>query len=166
MATETEFTLGAAQAAPVYFDREASTDKACELIREAGKMNVDLLAFGETWLPGYPFFHATSHLPEGRVRYLENAVEIPSPTTERLCAAAHEAETDVVIGVAEAVLGSILPSRGLCSDCIGVTDSQQLGAVATGDPRQMKLGDPAGADHTPANPAHVSPYGSTRNRSI
>jgi predicted amidohydrolase len=101
MATASEFTLGAAQAAPVYFNREASTDKACELIREAGKMNVDLLAFGETWLPGYPFFHATSHLPEGRVRYLENAVEIPSPTTERLCDAAHEAKTDVAIGVAE-----------------------------------------------------------------
>jgi nitrilase len=101
MATASEFTLGAAQAAPVYFDREASTDKACELIREAGKKNVHLLAFGETWLPGYPFFHVTSHLPEGRVRYLENAVEIPSPTTKRLCNAAHEAETDVVIGVAE-----------------------------------------------------------------
>jgi predicted amidohydrolase len=101
MARASDFTLGAAQAAPVYFDREASTDKACELIRKAGKMKVDLLAFGETWLPGYPFFHATSYLPEGRERYLENAVEIPSPTTERLCAAAHEAETDVAIGVAE-----------------------------------------------------------------
>ena len=80
MATASEFTSGAAQAAPVYFDREASTDKACELIREAGKLNVDLLAFGESWLPGYPFFHPTSHLEESRVRYLENAVEIPSPT--------------------------------------------------------------------------------------
>jgi nitrilase len=101
MASASEFTLGAAQAAPVYFDREASTDKACELIRQAGKMHVNLLAFGETWLPGYPFFGVTSYLPEGRVRYLENAVEIPSPTTERLCDTAHEAETDVVIGVAE-----------------------------------------------------------------
>jgi len=101
MASVSEFTLGAAQAAPVYFDREASTDKACQLILEAGKMNVDLLAFSETWLPGYPFFGVTSYLPEGRVRYLENAVEIPSPTTERLCGAAREAETDVVIGVAE-----------------------------------------------------------------
>jgi predicted amidohydrolase len=101
MAIDNEFILGAAQAAPVYFDREASTDKACKLIQEAGKMEVDLLAFGETWLPGYPFFHATSYLPEGRVRYLENAVEIPSPTTERLCDAAREAKTDVAIGVAE-----------------------------------------------------------------
>jgi predicted amidohydrolase len=101
MATASEFILGAAQAAPVYFDRDASTDKACELIREAGKLNVDLLAFGETWLPGYPFFHRTSYLAESRVRYLENAVEIPSPTTERLCQAAREAKTDVAIGVAE-----------------------------------------------------------------
>jgi nitrilase len=101
MTSYPEFTLAAIQAAPVYFDREASTEKACQLVKDAGRKGADLVAFGETWLPGYPFFHTTSYLSEGRVRYLENAVEIPSPTTERLCTAAHEAETDVVIGVAE-----------------------------------------------------------------
>lgn len=38
---------------------------------------------------------------EGRVRYLTDAVKIPSPTTDRLCEAASEAGTDLVIGMAE-----------------------------------------------------------------
>jgi predicted amidohydrolase len=75
-------------------------------------MKVDLLAFGETWLPGYTLFHATSCLPEGRVRYLENAVEIPSPTTERLCEAAHEAKTDVAIAQGAAYRSNGLDRQG------------------------------------------------------
>ena len=101
MTSLTDFTLAAVQAAPVYFDREASTEKACHLIMEAGQQGADLVAFGETWLPGYPFFHTTSLWDQACETYLANAVEIPSPTTDRLCSAAQEAGVDVVIGVAE-----------------------------------------------------------------
>jgi nitrilase len=96
-----EFTLAAVQAAPVYFDKEASTEKACQFIRDAGQKGADLVAFSETWLPGYPFFHTSSLRDQGCVTYLANAVEIPSPTTDRLCSAAQEAGVDVVIGMAE-----------------------------------------------------------------
>jgi len=96
-----QFTLAAVQAAPVYFDREASTEKACHLIQEAGKQGGTLAAFGESWLPGYPFFVWGSGTGAVAAEYLANAVEIPSATTDRLCEAARQASIDVVIGVAE-----------------------------------------------------------------
>jgi len=105
MTDYTQFTLVAVQSAPVYFDREASTDKACRLILDAGEKGADLVAFSETWLPGYPFYIWEN--VSGSVRdklatqYLANAVKIPGDTTDRLCETARQAGTDVVIGVAE-----------------------------------------------------------------
>jgi predicted amidohydrolase len=98
------FKLAAVQAAPVQFDLEASTDKACRLIEQAGAEGAQLTAFGEAWIPGHPFFvYAASSRLWWRAaeEYLANAVRIPSPTTDRLCRAARIAGVDVVIGVAE-----------------------------------------------------------------
>lgn len=125
MISLTDFTLAAVQAAPVYFDREASTEKACQLIIEAGQKGADLVAFSETWLPGYPFFHTSSLRYQGCVTYLANAVEIPSPTTDRLCSAAHEAGVDVVIGMAE--LDSITRGTTYCTLLFIDREGQILG---------------------------------------
>ena len=99
-----KFVLAAVQASPIYFDRQASTDRACELIAEAGATGADIAAFGETWLPGYPFF-ALKQVDALRWRageiYLDQSVSIPGPETDQLCAAAKAAAIDVVIGVAE-----------------------------------------------------------------
>jgi nitrilase len=103
------FRLAAIQAAAIPFDREASTLKACRLIEEAGAKGATIAAFGETWLPGYPFFcnaPTTALTWRAMAEYLDNAVEIPSPTTDQLCAAAKAAGIDVVIGIAERESGS------------------------------------------------------------
>ena len=101
MTKYTQFKLAAIQADPVYFDRDASTDKACHLLREAGARGATLAAFGESWLPGYPFFVWGSATGSMAAEYLANAVEIPSATTDQLCKAAQQAHIDVVIGMAE-----------------------------------------------------------------
>jgi nitrilase len=100
-----EFRLAAIVAAPAFLDRKASTDKACTLIAEAGRMGATIAAFGETWLPGYPIYGATqiagSRRGDINARYIDQAVEIPGPSTDQLCAAAADASVDVVIGIAE-----------------------------------------------------------------
>lgn len=99
-----EINLAAVQAAPVFFDKTASTDKACDWIAQAGKLGADVTAFGETWLPGYPFFIEAPLSDlwwEAAALYLENAVLLDGPEIARICKAAKQAGTDVVIGVAE-----------------------------------------------------------------
>ena len=81
-----EFALAAIQATPVYFDRDASVDKACQLIAEAAEKGTTIAAFGECWLPGYPMFAFSPPTPlrwEASGEYIKCAVEIPSETTDR-----------------------------------------------------------------------------------
>jgi nitrilase len=44
----------AAHMAPVYMDKEATTAKVIDTIRDAGAQGIELLAFPETFIPGYP----------------------------------------------------------------------------------------------------------------
>jgi predicted amidohydrolase len=97
--------LTAVQAAPVFLDTKASLAKACGLIAEAGANGATLTAFAETWLPGYPRF-VNAAIPIGQkrqfiARYIGSAVTVPGPEIDELCAAAADANTDVVMGVAE-----------------------------------------------------------------
>ena len=98
------FRVAAVQAAPLWFDPEKSTDKACELIQRAGDGGALLAAFGEAWIGGYPVFAAGPDLRtvmRHAVGYLAHAIEIPGPITDQLGEAARTAGIDVVIGVVE-----------------------------------------------------------------
>jgi len=99
------FKLAGVQAAPAYFDPATSTAKACRLIAEAGANRATIVAFSETWLPGYPYWVWLDIPPALKTRmradYIATSVTIPGPETDALCEAAKEAGIDVVIGVAE-----------------------------------------------------------------
>jgi len=98
--------VAAVQAASVFLDREASIEKACRLIRDAGAGGARVIGFPEGFVPAHPiWFH--HHAATGKianklsVELFKNAVEIPSVHTDALCAAAREAGAYVVIGVCE-----------------------------------------------------------------
>lgn len=99
-----QFRIAAIQAASIPFDRAGSVEKACALIEAAAEKGATLAAFGEAWLSGYPFFAFNAPSAEywsATADYYENAIEIPSPTTDKLCRAAKRAAIDVVIGIVE-----------------------------------------------------------------
>src|SRR5512133_3359537 len=97
------------QASPVGLDRDATTEKACRLIAEAGKRGAELVVLPEVLMPGYPRGLGFGSLvgsrsDEGRrtfARYWANSVETPGPITEALGAAAAKAGAYAVVGVSE-----------------------------------------------------------------
>lgn len=97
------------QAASVLFDRQATLEKACQLIRDAGNNSAQLVLFPEALIPGYPRglsfgMVVGSRTQEGREiwrQYWENAVDIPSSATDALGEAAREAGVYSAIGVIE-----------------------------------------------------------------
>jgi len=98
--------LAAVQAAPVYLDREATVEKACRLIREAGAGGAHLVGFPENFIPGHPvwvYFHPVSSARsmDFSAALFKNSVEIPSAATDALCEAAAEARVFVVMGLTE-----------------------------------------------------------------
>jgi nitrilase len=92
-------TVAAVQAAPVFMDREATIEKACDLIAAAARSGARIIVFPETWVPTYPFWDMRH--PGAWLELYRNAVEVPSPATERLGQAARRAKAYVVIGVNE-----------------------------------------------------------------
>lgn len=98
------FRVAAVHAASQYLDLGASVEKACQIIEEAGAAGARLVVFPETFLPGYPFW-IWSHTPAQSAplfaRLFAESVELPSPATARLGAAARRAGTWVCIGLNE-----------------------------------------------------------------
>jgi nitrilase len=106
------FVIAAAQVSPVFLDRDATIEKACRIIGEAGAKSARWIVFPEAFVPAYPFW--IWFIPAGesktlRALYtelLDNAVTVPGAATERLCAAAREAAVTVSIGINERDSGS------------------------------------------------------------
>jgi nitrilase len=83
------------------------SEKAVGLIADAAAGGAELVAFPETWIPGYPawIFGAAGwdDAAQKRVfgRLNSNAVEVPSPDVAALCRAAKKAGAVVAMGMTE-----------------------------------------------------------------
>ena len=87
-------TVGLAQIAPVWLDRDSTIAKIVDWIGKAGDQGCKLVVFGEALLPGYPFWvegQIQDLTWEASAAYIENAIEIGGPETEALCASAKKA---------------------------------------------------------------------------
>jgi nitrilase len=111
--------VAAVQAASVPQDLLASLAQAHRLIGEAASLGARVVAFPETWLPGYPAWldccrdvALWDHAPMKRVyaRLRDNSVLVPGPVTEALAASAREYDVVLNVGVHERVAEG--PGRG------------------------------------------------------
>ncbi len=102
------FIAAAVQAAPVFMDRDATVEKACDLIAKAAAAGARLIVFPETWIPTYPWWIASAGVFSGHsyAELWKQAVEVPSAATASLGAAAEAAGAYVVIGINERDLAS------------------------------------------------------------
>lgn len=124
--------VASAQLAPVYLDRDATLEKATKAITEAGNENAALLAFPETFVPGYPSWADYTHAsyfnhPDQKTawsRYLKASVDIGAGHLDGVVAAVSETGTFTYLGVVErapsngsvyAALVAIDPLKGIVS---------------------------------------------------
>ena len=102
-------TIALAQLAPVWLDKKATLTKIEAAIREAARQRAQLVCFGETLLPGYPFW---PDLTDGArfnsavqkeifAHYLAEAISIETGDLGSLCALAREFGIAVYLGCAE-----------------------------------------------------------------
>ena len=99
-----KFKVAAVQTSPVFLNRKATVEKACALMMEASRNGAKLVAFPETFIPGYPYWIWLDVPSENYVwfqKLFDEAVVIPSPATDELCRGAREANVYAVIGVDE-----------------------------------------------------------------
>jgi len=102
-------TVGLAQIAPVWLNREQTLAKIIEYVHTAAKADCNLVAFGEGLLPGYPFWieptgGAAFNSPmqkEIHAHYLANAVQIEAGHLEPLCEVARQHHLAIMLGIIE-----------------------------------------------------------------
>ncbi len=101
----TTIKVAAVQAAYVMMDREGTLNKVEELLAEPAVRAADLVLFPESFVPGTPIWIDSNPVWDGDEQWFtmfaQQAVAVPSETTERLGAAALEAGVYLVIGVSE-----------------------------------------------------------------
>ena len=123
--------VAAIQAAPVYLDAAATTDKALGLLREAASTGAELCAVPEVYISGYPSWlraPAVSTdddlLKLGHVAYLQGAIDADGPELAAIAGEASDLGVFVYMGFLErtrsggsvyASLAAIHPDEGILS---------------------------------------------------
>src|SRR6266481_4751739 len=134
-ANSKQVRVAIAQSAPIYLDKHASLAKALDLIQQAAKRGAQLVAFGETWLPGYPAWldvcpgaalWENGFAKDVFARLRSNSIVVPGEEVNALREAARDLKIAIVIGVNERVDSG--PGNGtLYNSLLTISEDGQLG---------------------------------------
>lgn len=105
-----KFKAAAVQAEPAWLDLQASVDKTIALMEDAAGQGASVVAFPETWIPGYPWWiwlDSVAWQSQFVVRYAQNSLELDSPEYAHIAEAAARLDIAVVLGFSERVGGSL-----------------------------------------------------------
>lgn len=135
MSTQATIKVGLAQLAPVWLDKQGSLNKVLNALDEASQNECDLLVFGETFLPGYPFWIGLTDgaqfdakiQKELHAHYLHNAICIQEGDLDPVRDKARETNTALYLGIAERALDR----GGHCIYCslVYIDPSGTIGSV-------------------------------------
>jgi aliphatic nitrilase len=104
----------AVQAEPKWLDLDAGVNHLVDLIAEAASNGAEIVAFPETFLPGYPWWIWLDSPAWGMqfvARYAENSMTRDGAEIKRIAAAAAEHQVHVVFGFSERAGGSLYMSQ-------------------------------------------------------
>lgn len=129
---ETRIRVAAAQIRPAWLDRTATAQRIIATIEGAARQGIEILAFPEAILAGYPFWLCRTNgaafddpvQKRAFARFLDAAVELDGLEIRRICEAARDHRVAIWLGVNErgtaaarhsvfCTLLTILPEHGL-----------------------------------------------------
>jgi nitrilase len=112
------FTAAAVQAEPVWLDLVGGVEKTIAFAAEAAGKGAEIIAFPETWIPGYPWWiwlDSVAWQSQFVVPYAQNSLELDSPHFEHIRQAAAELKIAIALGYSERVGGSLYIGQALIS---------------------------------------------------
>ena len=104
-----EINVALAQIAPIWLNKNKTLEKIKDYIVKAGDLKCDLVTFGESLLPGYPFWVSLTNgaefnsklQKEIHAHYIRNAVQIENGDLNKICELAKSKNIAIYLGIIE-----------------------------------------------------------------
>lgn len=106
---ENTLKIGMAQISPIWLNKVLTIEKTKSYIIKAAKEGCELVVFGESFLPGYPFWLSITNASEFEsqvqkeihAHYIKNAIQIETGELDEICALAKEHKIAIYLGIIE-----------------------------------------------------------------
>lgn len=147
--------VAAVQAESVFLDLDATTNLACELIKQASEQKADLIAFPEAFIPTFPnWYESIGEGPLARgfdKRLFLNSVEVPGEHIQAIADACRLGSINAVVGINERINGTTgtMHNTQVHITRDGTIVSKHQKYVPTSGERQV---------HGPGNTGHLNTF--------